>query len=73
MGFLRQMAEMLARKLGVDTWQKEETERVLQVTGTKTIREYIDRRQVTVEEWVSLQPVFEVYAKDTGFEGGGRA
>ena len=31
--FLRQVAGMLLRKLGVDTWQKEGAERVPQGTG----------------------------------------
>ena len=39
--FLRQVAGMLLRKLGVDTWQKEGAERVLQATGTKPLRGYI--------------------------------
>ena len=37
--FLRQVAGMLLRKLGVDTWQKEGAERVLYATGTKTLQE----------------------------------
>ena len=44
---------------------------MIQSTGTKSLREYSDRRQATVAEWVSLQPMFEVFAKETGFEGGG--
>ena len=37
-GFLWQVAGMTARKLGVDIWQKEGEERVLQATGTKPLR-----------------------------------
>ena len=37
-GFLWQVAGMTSRKLGVDTWQKEGAERVLQATGTKPLR-----------------------------------
>ena len=72
-GFLRQVAEMTARKLGVDKWQKEGEERVLQATGTKSLREYTERRKAKVAERVSLQPKFEVCTKETGFECGGRA
>ena len=43
------------------------------VDRDKPLREYIERRQATVAEWVALRPVFEVCAKETGFEGGGRA
>ena len=73
MGFLRQVAGMSVRKLGVDTWQKEGSKRVLKATGTKPLQEYIERRQATVAEWAALRPVFKVCAKETGFEGGGRA
>ena len=39
MGFLRQVTGMSARKLGVDTWKKEGTERVIQVTGKTPLQE----------------------------------
>ena len=51
--FLRKVTGMSVSKLGVDTWKKEEAERVLQATG-KNVWEYIERRQVTVAEWVAL-------------------
>ena len=52
--FLRQVAGMADLNLGVDTWQKEGADRVLQVTGTKPLREYIERRHTAVAEWVAL-------------------
>ena len=45
---------------------------MLQAAGTKPLQEYIDKRQAAVEEWVSLRPIFEVCAKETGYEGGGK-
>ena len=45
---------------------------MLQAAGTKPLREYIDKRQATVAEWVSLRTIFEVCTKDMGYEGGGR-
>ena len=45
---------------------------MLQAAGTKHLWGYINRRQETVAEWVALQPMFKVYAKDTGYEGGGK-
>ena len=53
--------------------QKERTERVTQATGKNNLQEYINRRQETVAEWVAMRPIFEVCAKETGFEGGERA
>ena len=49
----------------------EGTNRVLQAEGTKLLREYIDKRKVTVEEWSALRPLFEVCANETGYEGEG--
>ena len=45
---------------------------MLQAEGTKLMREYINKRQVTVAEWVALCPIFEVCAKDKGYEEGGK-
>ena len=45
---------------------------MLQAAGTKPLREYIDKRQATVAEWVALWTIFEVFAKETGDEGGGK-
>ena len=36
--FLPQVDRMTARNMGVDTWQKEGAERVLQAKGTKPLR-----------------------------------
>ena len=40
---------------------------VLQEAGTKPMREYIDKRQASVLEWVALWPIFEVCEKDTEY------
>ena len=72
MSFLWQLTGMKYRRLGDETWQKEERNRVLQAAGTKPLREYINRSQAAVAEWVALQPIFEVYSKETVYEGGGR-
>ena len=45
---------------------------MFQVAGTKRLREYIENRQATVADWVALWPIFEVCAKDTVYEGGGK-
>ena len=42
------------------------------MAGTKPLREYINKRQATVAEWVDLRPIFEVCAKDTRYAGGGK-
>ena len=38
----------------------------------KPLRDYINKRQATVAEWVDLRPIFEVCVKEIGHEGGGR-
>ena len=45
---------------------------MLQVTGTKPLWEYINKRQVAVAEWVTLRKILEVYEKEAGYKGWGR-
>ena len=71
-GFLRQVTGIKARRFVDKTCQKGGTERVLQAEGTKLLQEYIKKREVAIEEWVALWPIFEVCAKGTGYKGGGR-
>ena len=71
MGFLRQVTWMKARRLGDNTWTKEGLERLIQTAGTKPLWEYINKKQAMVVEWVALRPIFEVCAKEKGYEGGG--
>ena len=48
-------------------------ESIIKVEGTQAVRTYINRRQVTMAQWVALQPIFKVYAQqETYYEGGGR-
>ena len=53
-GFLRQVMEMKAQRIGDETWIKEGTDRVIQAAGTKLLMKYIYKRQVKLAEWVSL-------------------
>ena len=63
---------MKARRLNDKTWTQEVLDRVLQAARTKCLREYIDKRQATVAEWVTLRPIFEVCAKEAGYAGRGK-
>ena len=47
-------------------------EAVLQGAGKQTLRTYVDRLQAEVAEWVATRPIFDVCARETGYEGGGR-
>ena len=71
MSLLRQVTGMRTRRLGNKTWKNEGPERVLQAAGTKPLWEYINKKQAMVVEWVALRPIFEVCAKEKGYEGGG--
>ena len=62
-GFLGQVTGMKVWRLGEKTWKNDGVDRVIQATGTKHLREYINKRQVAVAEWVALHQTFEVYAK----------
>ena len=72
MGFLWQVTGMKSLMLGGKTWKKYGSDRLLKAAGTKPLREYINNRQDMVAEWVALRQIFEVCAKETGYEVGGR-
>ena len=36
-------------------------------------RIYIEKQQAIVSQWVALRPLFEVCARETGYEGGRRS
>ena len=44
---------------------------MIQAAGTKILREYIYKRQLTEAEWVALQPIFEICSKELGYARGG--
>ena len=48
-------------------WRQMSTEAVLQGAETQTLRTYVDRRQATVTEWVTTQPILNFCARDTGY------
>ena len=70
-GFPRQVNKLKAKSLKYDTWRNVSVDRMLQGAGTQPLHTYLDRRQATVAEWVALQTIFEVFARETGYEGGG--
>ena len=72
MGFLWQVKKSKAKRLRDWSWRKAETKKFLQGAGTQPLRKYLDRRQATVSEWVSLRPIFDVCARETRYEGGGK-
>ena len=46
--------------------------KVLQGAGTHPLRTYMYWRQAKVAEWVALRPIFDVCARETGYEEGWR-
>ena len=45
-------------------------DRVLQRVGTQPLQTYLDRRKVTVADWVALRPNFKVCVSKTGYDEG---
>ena len=70
-GFPRQVNKLKAKSLKYDTWRNVAVDIMLQGAGTQPLHTYLDRRQATVAEWVALQTIFEVFARETGYGGGG--
>ena len=70
-GFLRKLTNLKAKILRDGLWRKVVVDKVLQGSGTKLLLKYLDRRQGKVEKWVALRPIFDVFARDTSYTGGG--
>ena len=54
------------------TWTTPKTGVVLRVSGIHGAATYIGQRQGRVAQWVTLGPIFNVCAREKGFEGQGR-
>ena len=72
MGFLRQVTKSKEKWLKGGLWLKAEAKKVLHEAETQLLQIYLGRIQETVAEWVSQRPIFDVCARDTGYEGGGK-
>ena len=73
MGSLRQVTGHKSKKKKDGTWISVSAARVIKEAINQTLGAYIDKRQVTVAEWVALRPVLEICDRETGYkvEGGG--
>ena len=54
------------------SWRQVSAKKVLQGAGTQPFQTYMDRIQATVAEWVDLWPIFDICARNTGYEEGRR-
>ena len=70
--FLRMITGKRGKQLGGGTWEAPGVEGIREALGTESDRIYIEQRQATMAQWVSLRPLFEVCTRETGYEGGGR-
>ena len=60
------------RQSGDGTWETPGAEGIQEEAVTQSVRIYIEIRQATVAQWVAIRPLFEVCARETGYEGGRR-
>ena len=68
--FLPMITRKRAKQLEDGTWETPGAEGIREAAGTQLDRIYIERCQTTVAQWVALRPLFEVCARETGYEGG---
>ena len=54
------------------TWVTFRVEVLREAAVIKLEMTYIESLQGTLAQWVVLRPIFEVYTRDKGYEGGGR-
>ena len=43
---------------------------IREAAGTKSASIYIERRQATVAQWLVLRPLFDLFTREKGYEGG---
>ena len=70
-GFLRQIMGKRVRRIVSSTWKTPRSEVVQEAAVMQLVMTYIGRQQATVEKWVVLRPISEVYVGEKGYEGGG--
>ena len=61
-----------AKELGDGTWETPGAEFIREAGGTQLGSIYIEQQQATIAQWVALRPLFELCARETWYEGGGR-
>ena len=71
-GFLRRIMMQRAVRQKDETWRYVTAKTVLEKAETHPLGTYIDKRQATLAEWVTLRPILEVCDRETGYKGGGR-
>ena len=71
-GLIGQIKGKRARRLGDRAWETPIAEEVQEAVGTQSDMTYIGRQKATMTQWVALRPLFEVCARDKGYEGGRR-
>ena len=71
--FLQMITWKRAKQLEDGTWETPGAEGIQEAAGTQSARIYIEKRQATLSQWVVLRPLFEVCARETGYEGWGRS
>ena len=58
------------KQLEDETWETPGAEVTREGLGNQSESIYIEQQQATVAQWVALRPLFEVCARETGYEGG---
>ena len=71
-GLLIKVTKLKGKSSKGGLWWKVAADKVLQGAGKQLLHTYLDRRQAKVAEWVALRPIFEVCARETGYEEGGK-
>ena len=72
---IRLLSHTMGKRLRIKidgTWVTPEAGEVLGASGMQTLATYIGCRQGAAEKWLALRLIFEVYAREPGFKGGGR-
>ena len=69
--FLQQIMRKQSRQNPYGTWVISALGEMMGEEGVQLAAMYIGRRQGEVSQWVALRSIFEVCAREQGYEGGG--
>ena len=67
-GFLWKVMGKMARREWGGTWSRAAAGIFLKESGIQTFGKYIDRRQMTVLEWLALRNIYEFCDRDTCYK-----
>ena len=69
-GFFQKVTKLKSNRLRYRSWRKASANKVIQGAETQPLQTYLYIIQAILVEWGALRPIFDVYARETGYDRG---